>query len=139
MNVPRETLAYIAGFFDGEGCVGIKKATKAAHTPYATIGQTRPEVLRQIQCHFGGSIRHTGFVWIYWLSCRKAVNFLKAIEPFTVVKKQEINLLLQAFAVLTFNKKSGVPQELKDLRERNRQLIVAARKQNLGLNQWPLQ
>jgi hypothetical protein len=135
-------LAYIAGFFDGEGCVGIRKPSKTAtHSAYATIGQNRPEVLRQIQVQFGGNLRYApqNHVWNYQLSARKAIAFLKAIEPYTIVKKQEILLVLQAFEEMTFNKKAGVPKHLTELRERNRLAVILSRSQHTELNQWALQ
>lgn len=62
--------------------------------------------------------------------------FLKAIYPYSIVKKQEIYLVIQAFEEMTFNKKAGVPEHLKLLRETNRLAIIAARKHQTGLYQW---
>lgn len=124
-----EVASYVAGFFDGEGCVGIKRSG-SSHQPYATIGQTRPEVLQRIQALFGGSIRfnkHSN-CWIYWASSRVALQLLRAIEPYAIVKLEEIKLVIRAFERTTFDKKAGVPKDLRELRERNMLLVQQMRK-----------
>lgn len=45
----RETLAWAAGFFDGEGCMSISFSTKARNTPRTNIGQKEPELLERFR------------------------------------------------------------------------------------------
>ena len=140
-EINREDLAYAAGFFDGEGSVGIKmhKGKRGLfHTPYATVSQVRPEVLIWMRELFGGSIRFNeqggkNGIWALQLSARKALNMLRALLPFLKVKKQEAQLVLEAFERKTINRVAGVPQDLQDLRQGNRLKIMALRKPS----EWP--
>lgn len=52
-------IAYIAGLFDGEGCVSVRKwTTKKAfqHTLYVSITNTDKKVLDWIQSQYGGGL-----------------------------------------------------------------------------------
>ena len=129
-------LAYAAGFFDGEGCFGIKMhAGKHGpfHTPYATISQIRPEILIWLRSHFGGSIRFNpssgrNGIWALQLSARKSLDLMKALQPFLRIKRAEVDLILEAFASPTVNRRGGVLKEVQELRQANREKVMAIRR-----------
>lgn len=130
-----EVVAYIAGFFDGEGSVGIKveKRKRPCYSPYATVSQVRPEVLFWIRSIFGGSIRFNAKcgkngIWTLWLSSRMALEMMRSLRPYLRVKGAEVDLILEAFSKKTINRKAGVPEEVQELRRNNRAKVIALRR-----------
>lgn len=92
-------LAYFAGFFDGEGCVGFARL-RAGIFPRVLITNTNIEILREIQSRFGGdinplSLRRAGWKQGYSLrmSWTRAVEFLDAIYPWVRIKRPQIELV----------------------------------------------
>jgi hypothetical protein len=86
-------LAYLAGFFDGEGCICISKGTLSV-----AIAQVAPEMLYFIRAHYGGCIVtlhksaknpkwHDAEQWT--AKTRGARMFLLDILPYLVIKKEE--------------------------------------------------
>lgn len=128
-------LAYFAGFFDGEGCVGIKKPStrRTSHSPYVTVSQVRPEVLLQLKATFGGGIHFASKcgkngIWCWQMAGSKRVlEFLRQIEPYLVVKKAEAQVVMGAFRVHVRVKKSGTPAEIIELREAARLRVMGMR------------
>lgn len=104
-------LAWAAGFFDGEGCVLVEmsKEKECRHgyrtSLHTTVTQTSVPCLQLFLERFGGSIVTTenktpsGRRWAvqYRWSVRneKALQFLQAIEPFVVVKKEQVQAALK--------------------------------------------
>jgi hypothetical protein len=96
---------YIAGFFDGEGYCSIMKRSPGGHSrsPYwviASMANTHKGILDEIQKVCGGNVTfHKGAkqkVPHYRLTfyTRNAINFLKAIRPFLVIKQVEADLTI---------------------------------------------
>jgi len=132
-----EQLAYIAGFFDGEGSITIHqnggKAPRGKspnHMLQVSIGNTNPLVLRWLHEEFGGSYclrrrpseRHrTCHQWI--VRAHEALVFLIAIEPFLKMKKEQCNVALE----FQSRKKRQGPKQLSEeevnWREEQRNLI----------------
>jgi len=92
----------MAGFFDGEGCVGILKHKKeTAQSPsyyvYVSIGQRDGTIMEWIKGNFGGRIykvkRDGSYQW--GMSDRKAYEFLKKITPFLKYKKPQAELAIR--------------------------------------------
>jgi len=82
--------AYIAGFFDGEGCVSIARLTDIRRVkPRITIVQKDPTTLRWIQVRLGGNLhKRPNGVWV--LAFDSAVDirrFVKATYPYLQLKK----------------------------------------------------
>jgi hypothetical protein len=94
-------LAYMAGFFDGEGYVGIAKMKKGDFSPYhqlvVTLSQKDGAVMDWIIGNFGGSASRITKARIYnWrLSARKAYDFLKEIYPFLKYKKPQAEIAMR--------------------------------------------
>lgn len=108
----RETItsriAYIAGFFDGEGCVRIKEANQGGNSFYviAHITNSNRGTLERIQDFFGGAIREqektpNKTIYNWCITSAEAVDFLKTLSPFLDEKKT------QALLAIKFHEKKG--------------------------------
>jgi hypothetical protein len=95
---------YVAGFFDGEGCVNI--STDRYGKPYLRIlvVNTDVSVLEKFKEKWGGDISHNkrqkenwkrSFTWR--LSHYKAIEFLAELEPHLIVKKKQANLAISFY------------------------------------------
>lgn len=126
--------AYLAGFFDGEGYVGLasntrrtstRKAPKLSFQPKIAIGQKHPAVLLSIQESLGyGSItRHKtrfGFTYRFRVHNRiDVIRFLEEVLPHVIVKREQVELMLKVLSNKD-NLKSSVGQraflKLKELK-----------------------
>lgn len=98
-------IAYVAGLFDGEGCVDIYQATtsKNSKSPSlmlrVTISQKDGSIMSWLEKEFGGYVRmdRRKDTWIHrWeLRSQKASKFLEMILPFTKIKDRQIKLALE--------------------------------------------
>jgi len=95
-------LAYLAGFFDGEGYVGILKRNRnpkwnPEYWLQVSIGQKDAEILEYLMKEFGGHFhtvkRDGSFMWL--ASHGTAYNLLKYIEPYVRYKKPQVQLALE--------------------------------------------
>lgn len=135
MSLSPIELSYLAGFFDGEGCVGVKKPSpkRGQHMPYATVSQVRPEVLQRFKSAFGGNIRFAAKcgkngIWCWHHAGAKGVvPFLREIEPYLLVKRAEAQVVIEAFSVMVRVKKAGTPAEIIDIREAARLRVMGMR------------
>jgi hypothetical protein len=103
------TDSYVAGLFDGEGYIRITKWKKpgSTHIRYALfggIGMTHRPIIEALHQQYGGSTnenRHDlrsprnriQFTWV--VSSQKAAAFLRIIHPFSIVKRDEIDIALE--------------------------------------------
>ena len=146
------SLEYIAGFFDGEGYIQIAKKSPGGHSrsPYwlmCSMANTHRGVLDEIQKVTGGLvIFHKGTTGRnsphYRLSfyTQQALTFLKAIQPYLVIKREEADL---AVAFYEHNKASGFRGRVKMteaelLIRHDYYLKMKAMKGNRGANTWTL-
>src|SRR3990167_818072 len=109
MNTSKE---YLAGLFDGEGCVWISKNiwhksstgkfTNPVYSLNCSINMTHKGIIENLHNSFGGcfnahnhkNINHaTLYSWI--IASRKAKSFLELILPYTIVKREQIVLGLE--------------------------------------------
>jgi hypothetical protein len=86
---------YMAGFFDGEGCVNMAR-TRASVFPRVLITNTNREILEQFQRQYGGDInsiphRRKNWKpgWFWRLQWAGAIKFLEDILPWLVVKEAQ--------------------------------------------------
>lgn len=95
--------SYLAGFFDGEGCISLIRIGKTKYFQIvATITNTDLSILEKIKERFGGDI-HMGkkikpnhkdrYAWR--VSSKSAYNFLLEIYPYSIMKQDRIKLALQ--------------------------------------------
>ena len=103
-------LAYFAGFFDGEGCICIRKrkpvnpenrAWNPIYYLQVSAVNTNEWVVQQLHFSFGGSIStkqrqapHRR-CWVWLICARQAGSFLKAVLPYLHVKKAQAEIALQ--------------------------------------------
>lgn len=105
--MPKIDLAYIAGFFDGEGCISIKRCLckerkVARYQLEVTVGSTDEWACRRLLLMFGGNIRQTKQqnknwkpFWVWRASSKTAGDFLKAIMPYLHLKQDRAILALK--------------------------------------------
>ena len=121
------TLSYLAGFFDGEGCVSILKRKKGnwniSHFLRISIGQKDGETLDWIKDTFGGKVylvsRDGSYIWA--ISDKKAYEFCKLICPFLKYKKPQVELAIkfqEERMTVRKNKKIGLSENELGLREK---------------------
>jgi len=130
-----EDLIYIAGFFDGEGCVVIshsKRRGKWYHRLRVQVSQKEKEILKFIQRKFGGYLYNNNanghYLWHWGIGDIKAYNFLKQIYPYLKGKRKVVKFGLIFQILKTYRKNKGcrwsilIPEET-EVREKIRQKI----------------
>lgn len=92
-------LAYVAGIFDGEGCVRMTRI-RNSWFPSVYVANTNLELLEALRCQFGGQIykqcgRRVGWKQGYnWrLSWSSAVEFLDLIRQWLLIKDQQADTI----------------------------------------------
>jgi hypothetical protein len=91
---------YVAGFFDGEGCVGVYPSGKSLRLKVQLIQvatQQSAAIMGRLFGEFGGNLsfrkrRGTKTVLAWQLDANKAVTFLKWIQPYVLIKRDQIDL-----------------------------------------------
>lgn len=97
---------YVAGLFDGEGCVRIAKnktRRNACYQLYVSINMSDPRAIKKVLETFGGKLytsrkasKPTHRILFSWVACsQKAADFLRQIRPFVTVKADEIDVALE--------------------------------------------
>jgi hypothetical protein len=100
--------AYFAGLFDGDGCVFAHNTSRNCVTYGVTLTNIDPRPLLTLQEIFGGQLRSTGarkfqrgdnesvertlYRWV--AGHRKAVPFAEGIVGYSVIKKEQLELLI---------------------------------------------
>lgn len=110
-------LAYMAGFFDGEGCIVIGFRLMHNCISYrlcvdiGQIGKTGKEILNLFHDNFKGKVnlikrRYNQRSYYKWSShCRQTYQFLKQIYPYVKVKRKQVQLAIE-FQELLMNGKT---------------------------------
>ena len=95
-------VAYIAGFFDGEGCVRIKHANQGGNSYYVWVAITNSNksILEYIATIFGGSVRKAErktnkWVYHFLITSSEATDMLKVILGFLREKKEQAELAIR--------------------------------------------
>jgi hypothetical protein len=115
------TLKYIAGFFDGEGSIGIyyRQKTKDRFHLRTQLTNNKNQEAQKLMSYlmdkFGGNLSEqitlSGRVKYNWqLNSDKAVYFLKKIEPYLIFKKNQ--------AIIAINWQGQRPKPIRDSRGR---------------------
>lgn len=97
---------YVAGLFDGEGCVHIQPNCQVK----VYITQKDPMILYLLEKQYGGHVYKNGDH--YHLQFGKRVYtepFLKAIQPHSIIKRGKIELALQMFPLFRQGRENGFP------------------------------
>lgn len=132
----REEHIYLAGFFDGEGCISVfKQGDKLVVA--AVVGGTHEDSILRFQRAFGGHIVHTKpnirlnykaqYQWRVQGS--RALAAISAMAPFLVVKKPQAEVALRwpsaertRNAIGTFDPQPELRAERQALRDTLRQM-----------------
>ncbi len=97
-------LAYLAGLFDGEGCITIGKRSDGNKHHYlrASVEMANEYVPNLLKFHFGGSVHKRDFrnrgwqiQWAWSIHTKGAGFFLKSILPYLKIKRNEAELALE--------------------------------------------
>jgi hypothetical protein len=109
----KQDLAYMAGFLDGEGTIGIIKQRRTAtekhrykrkycYYVYIQITNCSREALEWISERLGGRVvcwsrAHRKVVWSIRWSCRRALGIAKLLRPWLIIKQPQCNLLVEIY------------------------------------------
>ncbi len=92
-------IAYMAGFFDGEGCIRIKKSSQKGNSYHLIchITNSNWKILRIYQYYFGGQVRKqertpNKTIYQYYVTCAEACDMLKTMLGFLREKREQANL-----------------------------------------------
>ncbi len=117
--------AYIAGYFDGEGSVGLYPK-KSGFALKVTIAQRKPEVLLWMHSLFGGAFVTVDRVdrgnLYYELRLEGTVlvaPLLRVIAPYVREKKEQVDLVMAHYANITdktLDDKNNVVSLLKEMK-----------------------
>lgn len=105
--------AWMAGFFDGDGCVFINRQLKQPniiHTLHVSVTQKHKQILKFIQNIYGGGISETNGYYIWYLTGKNTVFFLKRIQKYLHVKSNQVKLALdfEELRIRTHSKKLSI-------------------------------
>lgn len=118
-----EQLAYMAGVFDGEGCIFIGRGRGTDYALTCVLEMTDGRVPRIFESAFGGSgrvcaprgLRKPLYRWT--ITVRGARQFLETIRPFLITKETEAWLALEFLAQRTISTGTRITDEEIALRE----------------------
>jgi len=115
-NTITTDVAYIAGLFDGEGCVRIKHANQGGNSYYviAHITNTNKKMLDKVEGLFGGNTRiqekgRNKKVYNWYITSSEASDFLKVLSPFLIEKEEQAKL-----AIYFHEHKEGISAVMKE-------------------------
>lgn len=118
--------AWAAGFFDGEGNIGIAPTNKAGQMRLI-VGQVKKEPLEKLQSLYGGSLRvqqsrknNWANYWVWQLQSQKASDALSLMLPYLTVKKQQAHLAIgfQSTIQAEYGKRNKLSPELIETRRK---------------------
>ena len=109
-------IAYIAGFFDGEGSIFVSKSKKQYFLT-VSISNTNLLVLESIQKIIGGNIskspdnrENSSQLFRLRLYCNEAKKFLERILPYLKTKKEQARLAIEFQSKMEMGKLT-IPKE----------------------------
>jgi hypothetical protein len=120
-------IPYLAGLFDGEGCIYIAnhKGGRGGKFRYTKlrmiISNTNKEIIDWLVTNYGGWTQtfirtnpkhNTGYNW--WTEGEKAANLLASIFPYSIIKRKPIIDKLQVWLSIStsHNKNVKLPMQL---------------------------
>jgi len=129
MSADRLTLQYIAGFVDGEGCIGFSNRSpkQNRYYVYLRVANTNQQILNDIKAYFGiGSIQvansshkngNRKTVYYYQVVCRKAVKVITLLLPYLRVKQVQAKLVIDFQSRVKFYGYNNKNQKLFEWQE----------------------
>jgi hypothetical protein len=140
-----EEMAWIGGFFDGEGCISITKRQRSEnfveHFLAVQIAQKQRHPLEMIQRRFGGclSVARRGDAEFYYLRMHgtRAQRFIEEVRPYLICKDGEADLALELRRLIgkpgsrstpeIWRKKDRIWSRFMELREKQRRGVALSR------------
>lgn len=104
--------SYLAGLFDGEGCVSLQHKSQYHHRRAYTrllvsVGMRTPEPLMLFKQEFGGSIKKYGHIYQWYVCGATAALALEVFGRLCVVKREQAQLASRATVLLAKEKVRG--------------------------------
>ena len=127
----RKLLSYLAGFFDGEGYVGII-TSKSCRSLRASITQKDKTVLNLFQCLFGGSITphcKNDNCYRWYASSDTALRFLQDLLPYLMLKAGQSKMAIE-FHRNKNPRNNKVLEEANIILEKKQQRLIKEAKHN---------
>lgn len=133
-----EDRAYLAGLFDGEGCVSVQWGSGTPRI-YAVVDMSHKSTVQWLHKSFGGSFSEQtprnpkhAIHWNWSIGGSKAAEFFEMILPFARVKRHQIEIGLAFAKHLAENSKSRLPITDCDLLIRHKlaELLTSAREKD---------
>jgi hypothetical protein len=126
----KNTLSYLAGYIDGDGCFFLKKETNPLkYRAYIVISSTNEEVLKTFELSFGGSIyactpRKEHWKRSYHWNCRGkfALEITNAMLEFLTEKKSDALIFIDYIKTSCKNHKQELIQKMKNNRDKIREI-----------------
>jgi hypothetical protein len=136
--------AYIAGLFDGEGCVHIAvnkprpKGINPYHQLMVCVANTNQEIIKYLFDSFGGRVadnvrkENQQPCQTWWIYAKEANAFLKLIFPYLRIKKLQAEIAIKFQSEIQYTGKNVSPETLEK-RETYRKSIVHLKGAHLRL------
>lgn len=126
-------IQYLAGLFDGEGCIYLNPDTFALR---AQVIMTHP-VVKRFKELFGGSVywrdnakyAEKGWkpLWTWCIRCKQAENFLEQVVPYLIVKEDQARIALEFRRRIQTGSRKHLTKEEREIREEYRLQLKEAK------------
>jgi hypothetical protein len=108
--------AWLAGYFDGEGCIHLQKDVRqnkrAVYMLQVCITQKNPATLYLLEKEFGGQVyQHAKGCYRWRVVSRAALHFLLAIEPYCIIKADQVRLAIEFAKTLRSDNLGSTPMD----------------------------
>jgi hypothetical protein len=118
-------ISYVAGFFDGEGCISIAKNGAVD----VRITNTSKAVLVKIQTWFGGSINNrtqkvNKTQYVYSLYGDEAIEFLTILKPYLIEKAPQVDTITEYYQLRKDIKPIRIPGKRGAFSNPDRDILV---------------
>lgn len=105
-DIPEIKLAYLAGIFDGEGCIHVNTRDNEAFTYQLSVTSTDIELLNWIKDLVGGRIygpfkgkKNWRNAYYWHANGLHGKRILQAISPYLILKKEAAQLFIEAVTI----------------------------------------
>jgi hypothetical protein len=129
--------AYIAGLFDGEGCIVVSQnGIDGTMGLRASISNSYKPALDLVAAQYGGRVclaklgkGHKHTVWSWYISGRDAARFLEALYPYLIIKREQALVALRFQETMKQSSAGQVlPRALVEVREALRRELQELKK-----------